>query len=115
MEIKSTISLEENHAVFKLSGRIISDIETNELIEKLQKVLDSSCVKIYFDLKELTYITSTGLNFFVRALTRARTKNIEVILCNLQKNVEMLFYISKLNEIFTIYSSIEEGLTLDNQ
>ena len=99
---------------FRLEGKIVSDIDTTSLIEQLQKRIDGVENTIVFNLNKLTHITSTGLNFFVRALTRTRNKEKKLILNNLQPSVAKLFQISKLNEIFTISSDdkIDEALNI---
>lgn len=89
---------------FLLEGKIVSDIDTTDLIDQLQKRIDGEEDMLIFNLSKLTHITSTGLNFFVRALTRTRNKEKQLVLNNLQPSVAKLFRISKLNEIFTISS-----------
>jgi anti-sigma B factor antagonist len=100
---------------FQLEGKIVSDIDTTELIEQLQKRIDGAESTIVFNLTKLTHITSTGLNFFVRALTRTRNKEKKLLLNNLQPSVAKLFQISKLNEIFTISSEENMDETLNRK
>ena len=100
---------------FQLEGKIVSDIDTTVLIEHLQKRIDGSENTIVFNLTKLSHITSTGLNFFVRALTRTRNKEKKLLLNNLQPSVAKLFQISKLNEIFTISSEENMDETLNRK
>ena len=100
---------------FQLEGKIVSDIDTTSLIEQLQKRIDGTENIIVFNLSKLTHITSTGLNFFVRALTRTRNKEKKLLLNNLQPSVAKLFQISKLNEIFTISTDNKLDETLNNK
>ena len=100
---------------FQLEGKIVSDLDTTTLIEHLQKRIDGVECIIVFNLNKLTHITSTGLNFFVSALTRTRNKEKKLILNNLQPNVAKLFQISKLNEIFTISSDDKIDETINNK
>jgi anti-sigma B factor antagonist len=100
---------------FQLEGKIVSDIDTTVLIEHLQKRIDGAESTIVFNLTKLTHITSTGLNFFVRALTRTRNKEKKLLLNNLQPSVAKLFQISKLNEIFTISSEENMDETLNRK
>ena len=101
--------------VFRLEGKIVSDIDTTTLIEKLQERIDGVEKTIVFNLNKLTHITSTGLNFFVRALTRTRNKEKKLVLNNLQPSVARLFQISKLNEIFTISSDDKIDETINSK
>ena len=104
MNLQFSEEIVEKTVTFQLEGKIVSDIDTTELIEQLQKKIDGEEDTLIFDLSKLTHITSSGLNFFVRALTRTRNKEKKLLLNNLQPNVAKLFQISKLNEIFTISS-----------
>jgi len=62
------------------------------------------------DLSTLTYCNSTGLNLFIRILTKSRNAGGDCALINLQPGVRKLFELSKLNEIFTSYASLDEAL-----
>ena len=104
MNLQFSEEIVDKTVVFQLEGKIVSDIDTIELIEQLQKRIDGQEDTLVFNLSKLTHITSTGLNFFVRALTRTRNKEKKLLLNNLQPSVAKLFQISKLNEIFTISS-----------
>ncbi len=114
MNLQFSEEIVENTVTFRLEGKIVSDVDTTTLIEQLQKRIDGVENTIVFNLNKLTHITSTGLNFFVRALTRTRNKEKKLILNNLQPSVAKLFQISKLNEIFTISSDdkIDEALNI---
>lgn len=101
--------------IFQLEGKIASDLDTTLLIEQFQSRVEGSENIIVFNLSKLTHITSTGLNFFVRALTRSRNNEKQLILSNLQPSVAKLFQISKLNEIFTISSDSITDETLNNK
>lgn len=96
--------------VFGISGRIGQVDAVEQVILDLTKAIESKNNFIIFDVSNLEYINSSGLNFFIRALTRTRNAGKELILCGMNGVVEKLFLISKLNEIFTIYPSLEEGL-----
>jgi anti-anti-sigma factor len=100
----------ENQSVLSLEGKIISDMDTAPLLEQLQSIIEKETNSIIFDLSKLTHITSTGLNFFVRSLTRARNNDKKLVICGLQPVVSKLFQISKLNEIFTITEDVSSAI-----
>jgi anti-sigma B factor antagonist len=104
------ITNQPNVVVFGISGRISQVDAVEQVILDLTKAIESNNNFIIFDVSNLEYINSSGLNFFIRALTRTRNAGKELILCGMNGVVEKLFLISKLNEIFTIYPSLEEGL-----
>jgi anti-sigma B factor antagonist len=110
VSLKYSIEQEQETTIIALEGKITSDSDTGELLEHVQLQIEKKTKKIFFNLEKLDYISSSGLNFFVRMLTRSRTNQIELNLCALHGNVEKIFKISKLNEIFTIYPSLQEGI-----
>ncbi len=110
MSIKHTLRNETEVVIITIQGRIVTDNDTVDLLKEIQLNIDENKKTFYFDLSQLEYITSSGLNFFVRILTRTRNVGAEVTLCGIQGNVEKLFAISKLNEIFTFSPSLSEAL-----
>lgn len=110
MSIKHTLRNDADHIIVSIQGRIVTDNDTADLLKEIQVTIDENKKSYFFDLSQLEYITSSGLNFFVRILTRTRNIGAEVTLCGIQGNVEKLFAISKLNEIFTFSPSLTEAL-----
>jgi anti-sigma B factor antagonist len=107
-------ALQPTAVVYSIAGRITHEDTTSELIASLAAALEKHIAYVLIDLSELTYISSSGLNFFIRVLTRTRNAGGELLLCGVRGEVEKLFALSKLNEIFTIYPSIEQGLAKIN-
>ena len=98
------------HAVLKLSGRILSDEGLAEILSQVETTITAGSKNWLCDLSELTYCNSTGLNLFVRILTKSRNAGGDCALASLQPGVQKLFELSKLNEIFTSYASVEEAV-----
>jgi anti-sigma B factor antagonist len=103
------ITSEPNVVVFSISGKINQDASTTEMMQALESELKSGKKLFVFDLKKLEFMSSTGLNFFIRCLTKIRNAGGELVLVEVHGIVEKLFDISKLNEIFTICPTLEEG------
>ena len=110
MSLSINIEHHSSSVVFSFSGKINNQDETTEVLQQLDNELAQKQKSFLYDVSKLEYITSSGLNFFIRSLTRIRNVGGEVILCGVQGNVEKLLKISKLNEIFTICPTVEDGL-----
>jgi anti-sigma B factor antagonist len=110
VSIKHTLRTEAKAIIISIEGRIVTDNDTADLLKEIQGNIEEDYKIFCFDLNRLEYITSSGLNFFVRILTRTRNVGAQVTLCGIQGNVEKLFAISKLNEIFTFSPSLTEAL-----
>lgn len=100
--------------MLKLTGRILSDEKLQEITQKVDYYIALGNKNWACDLSELTYCNSTGLNLFVRILTKSRNAGGDCVLVDLQPAVKKLFELSKLNEIFTSYTSTEEALARYN-
>jgi len=110
MAVKVDIREETDVLLIDISGRIISDEHLSETLGMAQGILDKKAFKaVICKCSKLEYINSSGLNFFVRLLTRSRNHNIDCLLVDLQPAVSKLFSISKLNEVFCILKTVEEA------
>jgi anti-sigma B factor antagonist len=101
--------------VYNLSGRLISLDGIQQVIETAEKNLKPDLNSIICNCSELEYCNSSGLNLFVRLLTKTRAQGGECVLYGLHGSVQKLFELSKLNQIFTLVSSEEEALARINQ
>lgn len=108
MSARFDITKSSNFVLVKISGRIISDDGLNEALTRTDELLSTDLKAVLCDCSALEYCNSTGLNFFVRILTRSRKTGLDCVLVSLQPSVKKLFEISKLNEIFSCFNSIEE-------
>lgn len=108
MSAQFDITKSSNFVLVKISGRIISDEGLNEALGTLENLLSKEAKAVLCDCSALEYCNSTGLNFFIRILTRSRKVGLDCVLVNLQPSVKKLFEISKLNEIFSCFNSTEE-------
>ena len=65
-------------------------------------------------MSKVSYINSSGLNLLVRLLTKVRNKGGELVLISISESVEKLFFITKLNSIFTICANVMEAQNIFN-
>jgi len=104
------ITSSETCGILRLEGRIISDEGLSDILLQVDKTIAQGKQTWLCELSKLTYCNSTGLNLFIRILTKSRNAGGDCVLINLQPAVRQLFELSKLNEIFTSYASLEEAL-----
>lgn len=99
---------------FSLKGKIISTDGTESITKDLDNAFQEGSKKIIIDMKDVSYINSSGLNLHVRLLTKVRNTGGELVLISLSESVEKLFFITKLNSIFTICANIAEAQNIFN-
>ena len=110
MSLRFDITSTPACGILRLSGRILSDENLQEILQQVDETIAAGKKWWLCDLSGLEYCNSTGLNLFVRLLTKSRSAGGDCVLINLQPGVKKLFELSKLIEIFTSYASLEEAI-----
>tara|TARA_B110000305_G_scaffold34628_1_gene34315 strand:+ start:788 stop:1090 length:303 start_codon:yes stop_codon:yes gene_type:complete len=85
-----------------LKGKITTDDDYLEIEKEVFNYLNQNYYRIVFDLSELTHTNSSGIGFFMRTLTKSRIMGGELVIIGINGNVEKIFSISKLDEIYII-------------
>jgi len=88
------------------SGRLLSDNDLQSVSAEVEKLNNW---KIILDLKDLSYINSSGIAFMVRILTRSRVNGGDAVMCEVNSNLNKLFEITKMGDVFKIYDSKENA------
>jgi anti-sigma B factor antagonist len=109
MEFTYTISNTDNIVVVALQGELIEKHQAQSLLDELEIQIGGGKNKIIFDLGDLKYLNSVGLNVLISLLTKCRTGGGEVLVSNLSKKVKDLFVITKLNSVFTVTENLGEA------
>lgn len=87
------------------------DLYSTPMVKKFAKtLLNSPDRKIIISLEKVTFIDSSGLGMLVNLFFECRQKNIPIRLAVLSDKAKKIFTISKLNENYQIYSTIEEAM-----
>ncbi len=109
--MKYSIDKKKNHTiVVKPDGRLVGEFQTLQLNDELDELIEDKYYRVVFDMSELEYINSTGLNFFLKILTKVRKCDGEVVLCSLNELLKTLMVTTKLNSFFTICDNVKDAL-----
>ena len=92
-----------------MEGKIITDLDYEMLEHEVFDHMNKNYFRVVFDLTNLTHTNSSGIAFFMRTLTKARIMGGELILINLNGNVEKIFKVAKLTEVYTLCENIEQA------
>lgn len=88
--------------IVRLSGRLFQEDDAKAVFDAIDLELQTGPKYVVFNLAELTHCNSSGINVFVRTLTKTRVKGGDTFICEPNEQLEQLFTISKINEIFSI-------------
>ncbi len=114
MNFKAELSVKDTVLIVSLEGKVLEESVLKQLLSDIDRQLGDVKGKLIIDIEKLDYINSTGINFFIKALTKARVKNGDLILSGAQGSVLTIVQVSKMNEVFTMTETIEEALTIHN-
>ena len=70
---------------------ILDDIRAGQLRREVSEVVASGATKVLIDLKDVTFVNSSGLSALVSALKTVRTAGGKLSLCSVNEQVKMLF------------------------
>jgi anti-sigma B factor antagonist len=94
-------------------GRIDSG-STPQLSDSLQALISAGRKYLILNLSDVPYISSAGLRALTVALKAVRRPNVagELVLTSLQRPVWHAFRISGFDQVFSIYETVPEALTV---
>ena|ERR1700743_1469088 len=75
---------------------------------ELVKLIDEHPQKIVLDLNPVEYIDSSFLGALVSALKHAISRQSDIILVGLRKDIADLFALIRLDKVFKIYDSFKD-------
>ena len=109
-EISSKI-LENGIVVIKPSGYL--DAHTFEQMEiSIEEFFENNRYRMVVCLEEVNYISSAGAGVFIGALSQANENEGNLIFLNPSDNVQDVFDLLGLTQLFTFASNIEEALEM---
>ena len=101
--------------VISLEGELIEKNQASDLLIKIDELLENNKSKFAINLANLKYMNSSGLNTLIQLLTKARTKGGDTVIYNMNKKINELLLITKLNTLFKVVDNEEAALkTLGN-
>jgi len=98
-----------NVTVVKISGKM-DTYGLKEVRERFEQIIEDKNYKIIVDLSELNYINSLGLGMFISIFKRIRVQNGDLKFASLKSYVLQMFELTKLNNVFEFYPSVDEAL-----
>lgn len=83
-----------------------------ELGNYLTDLIEKGFNSILLDLKDVDYISSTGLRVILQTGKKLKTTGGKIVICGLNETLEEVFRMSGFSMMFDVTKNEEEGLTL---
>lgn len=108
MKLTYTTQKDPKGNYLHIQGDLIGDEVGPKLVEVVSDAIQDGAKTFVIDLSDVRYISSSGIGLLITMLTKMRNAGGEVYLTAPSEHVKKLLIITKLNNIFTVYDSVEE-------
>ena len=102
----SMTSMDTTVQVLSPSG-ILDSTQAIAISAQVDEVLEGEAKTLLVDLKETTFVDSSGLGTLVAVLKKTREKGREMAVCSINPQVKMLFELTSMDQVFEIFENRE--------
>jgi anti-sigma B factor antagonist len=96
--------------VVAIPGETLDAGNTQEFKTALGPVLDSHG-KVVFDMSALGFVDSSGCGALLSCLRKVRANDGELKLCGVRRQIQDLFNVIRMDQIFEIFGSRQEAVS----
>ncbi len=89
-------------AIGEMIGRFDA-LEAPKLSAWLDTVSGQSPAQVIVNMAGVTFVDSTALSTLVKGMKRCRQQNGDLLICGLQKQVKVIFELTRLDKAFSIH------------
>ena len=109
MSEQISVELQGAVTVLRLHGQFIGGDETDALREEFKQLALAEKPLVAVDLYGVSYLNSTALGVLISAHANFTKRSGRVALCNVSKNIENIFVITKLTLVFEMFPTVEDA------
>ena len=88
--------------VIEPSG-ILDGTQTSAFRQQVDEALEKGAKVLLIDLKDITFVDSSGLGVLVACLKNARTAGCNMYVCSINDQIRMLFELTSMDRVFEIF------------
>ncbi|MGI8935382.1 STAS domain-containing protein [Leptolyngbya sp. BC1307] len=86
---------------------ILDSTQAEEVRAQVDSALSTGAKTLLMDLKDITFIDSSGLGVLVSVLKKVRSQGCEMVVCAINPQVKMLFELTSMDRVFEIFENRE--------
>jgi anti-sigma B factor antagonist len=107
-----SVAAGRDRVVLRLAGEF--DVYTApQLRERVIELVDGGTRHVLADLREVTFLDSTGLGALIGGLKRLRACDGSLTLVTGAERILRIFRVTGLNRVFVVRPSVQEAITSD--
>ena len=93
--------------VIEPSG-ILDSTKAEEFRQQVDDALESGTETLLIDLRDITFVDSSGLGALVVALKKVRAADCKMYVCSINDQVRMLFELTSMDRVFDVLADQSE-------
>ena len=97
----------EHIKVIQPSG-VLDATKSQDFREEVIKILQGKPKIVLVDLKDISFMDSSGLGALVLAFKTLRAADTKLVLCSINEQVKILFELTGMDKVFEIFSNQDE-------
>ena len=101
----------DNNVIFTILDNILEGKSASELKSRILVVAQPDINALIIDISNISIITSSGLSALILTHKQLKDFNIPVILIGIQSFVKKLLQITRLEEIFQYFDTVEAAVS----
>jgi len=82
---------------------ILDGTKSADIREQVTSALANGATTLLMDLKDVTFVDSSGLGTLVSVLKKVRSQDCEMYVCAINPQVKMLFELTSMDRVFEIF------------
>jgi anti-sigma B factor antagonist len=102
MTTKITTMFNLDVAILEPRGSLIGGEETDDIKSKCRDLLEQGNRKLVIDLKNVSYLNSTGIGTLVAIHAMYKNSQGGIRLCSIGESIQNVFVITKLMSVFNV-------------
>ncbi len=96
--------------LFEVEGNIVGGPDAMTLNDEIHKSIDGGTKRFIVDMKSVEHINSSGLGILIASLNAVHQAGGDLKIANAGPRVLELLKITKLNQIFDSFQSVDEAV-----
>jgi len=110
MSVKTRTEFNGKIGVIDIKGSLVGDKDTDDFRESVNDLIEQGIKFLVVNLGKVNYMNSSGIGAIISAHTSFSKNGGMVKLAGLSNNVQNLFIVTKLIDVFESHETVDEAI-----
>ena len=97
-------------AVLSVKGKLVTSEDNESLQEEIKDTLTSKPKGVIIDLRQVNWISSTGISGLIRCLSMTKKAGGGFGLTGLNDKVQSIIELTQLDKVISVFPSVNDGV-----